>query len=75
MKITGAGPVATWLKFCLLCFLVQVQRFKSQIRTYSTHQPCFGGIPHTKWRKAGTDVSSGLIFLKQIFLHCFLKRE
>ena len=26
---------------------------------------CCGGIPHTKWRKIDTDVSSGRIFLKQ----------
>ena len=27
--------------------------------------PCCGSDPHTKWRKMGTDVSSGIIFLKQ----------
>ena len=34
-------------------------------QTYSPHQPCCAGIPRTKWRKTGTDVSSGLILLKQ----------
>ena len=33
--------------------------------TYSTHQPYCGGIPHTKQRSIGMDVTSGLIFLKQ----------
>ena len=27
-------------------------------------KPCCGSDPHTKWRKADTDVSSGLISLK-----------
>ena len=27
-------------------------------------KPCCGGIPHTKWRKTDTYISSGLIFLK-----------
>ena len=31
----------------------------------STHQPHCGGIPHTKWRRTGTDVSSGPICFKQ----------
>ena len=33
------------------------------MQTYSTHQPCCGVIPRTKYRKTGTDVSSGLIFI------------
>ena len=28
-------------------------------------KPCFGGIPHTKQRRIGRDVSSAAIFLKQ----------
>ena len=27
-------------------------------------KPCCGGDPRTKWRRIGTDVSSGLLFLK-----------
>ena len=43
----------------------RVPSFRSRVQTHSTHQPPCGGIPYTKWRKIGTDVSSGLIFLKQ----------
>ena len=46
-------------------FGVQVFRFRCRAWTYFTHQPCCGGIPHTKQRKAGMNVSSGLAFLKQ----------
>ena len=42
-----------------------VHRSGSRVPAYSTHQPCSGGIPHTKWRNIGTDISSRLIFLKQ----------
>src|SRR3712207_8551795 len=28
-------------------------------------KPCCGGVPQTKWRKVGTDVTSGTILLKQ----------
>ena len=49
----GAGPVAKWLKFHMLHFC----RLGSQVWiprvTYSTHQPCNGGIPHIKYRKIG----------------------
>ena len=33
--------------------------------TYATGQPRCGGDPYIKWRKIGTDVSSGLIFLSR----------
>ena len=33
--------------------------------TYMTCQPCSGGDPYIKWRKIGTDVSLGLIFLSK----------
>ena len=55
-----AGSGAKWLKVPVLCFGGPVCTFGSQARTYSTHQPCCGGIPHTKWRKIGADISSGL---------------
>ena len=39
--------------------------FGSQVQTYTTHQPCCGGDPHIKWRKTGTNISLGLIFLSK----------
>ena len=44
----------------------RVRRFESQVRTWH----CLAGyavvgVPHIKWRKMGTDVSSGLVFLKK----------
>ena len=36
----------------------------ARVQMYSTHQPCCGGISHTKWRNIGTDVSSGWMFFK-----------
>ena len=45
--------------------VAQVCGFRSQVQAYTTHWPCCGSIPHTKkQRKIGTDVSSGLVFLK-----------
>ena len=39
--------------------------FCSWAWTYTTRwRPCCGGDPHIRWRKIGTDVSSGRIFLK-----------
>src|SRR3712207_8560964 len=36
-----------------------VHGFVSQVRTYTLLiKPCCGSIPHIKWRKTGTDVSS-----------------
>ena len=47
------GPVVG-----VLCAVLGHPRFADLDpgRTYSTHQPCCGGIPHTKWGKIGTDV-------------------
>ena len=42
-----------------------VNGFGSQAQTYTIHQLCCGGDSHIKGRKIGTDVSSGLIFLKE----------
>ena len=52
-----------------------VRRFGSWMHTYATHQPFRGGIPHTKQRKTGTDVSSGQIILtkKKILMVCSLR--
>ena len=60
----GAGPVAEWLKFYVLPLAAWVYGFRSWVQTYSTCQPCCGGILCTKQKKMGTDVSSGLIFLE-----------
>ena len=53
------------VKFSTFCSGGQ-PRFSSRVQTYTICQwPCCSGDPHTKWRKTGTDVSSGTIFLKQ----------
>ena len=44
----GPGAVAEWLKFHALHFSGQVCWFGSWVQTYSTHQPCCGGVPHRK---------------------------
>ena len=44
--------------------VTQVRRFPSQVRTYATHQ-CCDSDPHIHWRKIGTDVTTGLIFLSK----------
>ena len=51
-EISVCSALVTW-----------VLRFRSQVWTDPTHQPCCGGVPHTKWRKTVTDASSGLVFL------------
>ena len=56
--------MAQWLSSCALLWWPRVRGFKSQVWTYTLLiKPCFGGVPHTKWRKIGTDVSSGTVFL------------
>ena len=42
----------------------RVHRFWSWARTYSTHQPCCGGVPEDRGRLAG--VTLGRIFLSKI---------
>ena len=59
----GGQPHGQVVKVLCTLLWVQVCGFGSQVQTYSTHQPCCGGIPHTKQRKTGTDVSSGPLFL------------
>ena len=66
IKDRGPGPVAKWLKFCTLCF----GSLGSQVPilgVYLLHSlASCGGFPHTKkYRRIGTGVSSGLIFLKE----------
>ena len=55
----GAGPTTRWLKFRVA--LLWWPRFASLDPgcDYCTHQPCCGGIPHTRQRKTGADASSG----------------
>ena len=58
-------PGGIVVKFVCSTSAAQVHRLGSQVWTYTTHQPCCGGIPHTKQRKTGTDVSSEQIFLRE----------
>ena len=67
--------MAEWLKSVCSTSVAQVLRFGSQAETYSTHQPCCGGVPHTKWRKIGTDVSSGPIFLNNSKIKPIIPKE
>ena len=63
-----AGPVAQWLSSTCSASAAQVCRFTvSDPRRghMPLVKPCYGSNPYTKQRKSGTDVSSGLIFLKQ----------
>ena len=53
-----------WLGPAGSALVAQVRRFGSRAWTY-TCQPCCGSDPHIKQREMGTDVSSGLIFLKK----------
>ena len=60
----GAGPVAWWLSWHTPLWRPGVCRFRSQAQTYTPLiKPCCAGVPHTKQRKIGADVSSGPIFL------------
>ena len=57
-------PLAEWLSFTCCASMAWVCGFGSQVWTYPTCQPCCVGGAYIKWRKTGTDVRSGLIFLK-----------
>ena len=67
MKITlGAGQVAQRLSAHVLLRQPGVRQFGSQVQTWhhlASHAVV--GVPHIKWRKMGTDVSSGPIFLSK----------
>ena len=72
--ITGAGPVAQWLSSHIPLQQPGVCQFWSWVRTWhclASH--AMVGVPHTKWRKMDTDVSSGLISLKKKRKKCALK--
>ena len=64
--ISGAGLVAEWLSLHTLLHWPGVCWFGSRAWTYallSSHT--VAGIPHIKWRKMGTDGSSGPIFVSK----------
>ena len=62
----GAGPMVYWLSSVCSISAAWVHGSRSQMQTYTTHQPCCGGVPHTKQRRIGTDVSSGRTLLSKI---------
>ena len=60
----GAQPSGIVVKFAHSASAVRDSQ--AQISGADLHaalMPCCGGIPHTKYRKTGTDVSSATIFL------------
>ena len=61
----GGHPVAERLDLAHSALVAWVCKFGSQMQTYTTYQPCCGGNSHIKWRKIGTDVNLGLIFLSK----------
>ena len=64
MQIPGARLEVQWLNSHALLWWPRVCRFRSRTQT-STQliKLCCGSVSHIKWRKIGTDVSSGPIFL------------
>ena len=52
-------PCGVVIGFGMVALAAQVQEFGSPVHTYTVHQLCCGGDPHTKQRKTGMDVSSG----------------
>lgn len=61
-----AGLVAQWLGSHAPIWQPGVYGFVSQVWTYAPLiKPCSEGIPHTKQRRTGTDLSSVTMFLKQ----------
>ena len=62
-KSRGASPMVEWLSLRAPHQQPRVHRFGSRAWTYTLLiKPCCGGIPYTKYRKIGTDVSSVPIF-------------
>ena len=61
----GAGPVKYWLSSMCSALTPWVHGFGSWAQTYTACQPCYGSDPHRKQGKIGTDVISGLIFLRK----------
>ena len=69
--------MAQWLSVHILLWRPGVFWFGSRVRTW--HQVTdhtVVGVPHTKWRKMGMDVSSGPVFLskkRRIGSRCYLR--
>ena len=61
----GADPMAQCLSSVLSALAAWVHQLVSQAWTFTTRQPCCGSDQHIKWRKIGTDDSSGRIFLSK----------
>ena len=62
----GFGPVVQWLRLHIPLLQPGISWFGSQVRTWhhlASHAVV--GVPHIKWRKMGTDVSSGSVFLSK----------
>ena len=64
-KMSWDWPRGIVVKVGVLCFGGPGLRVQMPGIDPHIHQPCCGGDPHIKWRRTGTDVISGLIFLKQ----------
>ena len=63
---SGAGLVAQWLSAHVQLQWPRVHCFGFRVWTWhhlASHAVV--GVPHIKWKKMDTDVSSGLIFLKK----------
>ena len=66
MDAVKAGPVAQRLSVHMLLRWPRVCQFRSRVQTWhrlASHAVV--GVPHIKWRKMGTDVRSGPVFLKK----------
>ena len=65
-RIRRAGLMVQWLSLHVLLWRPGVCQFRSRVWTWhrmSSH--AVAGVPHVKWRKMGTDVSSGPVFLSK----------
>ena len=66
MAILGAGPVLAAVKFARSASVAWGLPVGSWVRTWrrlSSH--AVAGVPHIKWKKMDTDVSSGPVFLSK----------
>ena len=62
----GGQPSGIVVKFAHSTSGPRVRWFRSWEQTYTLLlNPCCSSVPHTKWRKIGTNVSSATIFRKQ----------
>ena len=66
IEVLRGHPGGMVLKFKCCTLAARYSQVRSWAQIYTILiQPCCGGIPHTKWRKIGTDVSSGTVFLNR----------